>query len=239
MSIQRSIRIAILAFVLVLILTASTGCLSRYRCNNYNWQLDSLRYYTRKLDSLLALQNTEIRQLRIDLYTKTSELSQKFDMLNSRLGESETQITQLSRRLGPQQEAMADSAAMAQISPETRLLYESAYKNYVKGNYSEAIEGFQAYGKEAQGGALVDNALYWIGESYAALGQLQKAVNTLQELVNKYPSSARVPAALYRMGIIYEEGKDTRTANFYYNQVVREFPNSPEAALARSKLQQP
>jgi TolA-binding protein len=58
-------------------------------------------------------------------------------------------------------------------------------------------------------------------------------------LVNKYPNSARVPAALYRMGIIYEEGKDMRTAKFYYNQVVREFPNSPEAALAGSKLQQP
>jgi tol-pal system protein YbgF len=222
-----------------LFIVAGTGCLSRQRFNNYNWQLDSLRFYTRKLDSLLAVQSTEIKQLRIDLYTKTSELSQKFDMLNSRLGESETQITQLSRRLGPQQQAMADSIAMAQISPETRLLYESAYKNYVKGNYSEAIEGFQAYQKETKDGPLVDNALYWIGESYAALGQLQKAVNAFQELVNKYPNSARVPAALYRMGIIYEEGKDMRTAKFYYNQLVREFPNSPEAALARSKLQEP
>lgn len=221
----------------MLVVLASTGCLSRQRFNNYNWQLDSLRYYTRKLDSLLAAQATELKQLRIDLYTKTSELSQKFDMLNSRLGESETQITQLSKRLGPQQEVVADSVAMAQINPETRLLYESAYKDYVKGNYQEAIDGFQAYQDEARGGPLVDNALYWIGESYAALGQLQKAVNAFQELVNKYPKSARVPTALYRMGIIYEEGKDLRTARFYYNQVVREFPNSPEAALARDKLQ--
>lgn len=237
MSSRKFLRAAALAQIFILLILTSTGCLSRQRFNNYNWQLDSLRYYTRKLDSLLAVQGTEIKQLRIDLYTKTSELSQKFDMLNSRLGESETQITQLSRRLGPQQEAMADSAAMAQISPETRLLYESAYKNYVKGNYHEAIEDFQAYQKAAQDGPLVDNALYWIGESYAALGQLQKAVNAFQELVNKHPNSARVPTALYRMGIIYEEGKDLRTARFYYSQVVREFPNSPEAALARSKLQ--
>ena len=231
------LKTAVQASTLVLVALAATGCLSRQRFNNYNWQLDSLRYYTRKLDSLLAAQSTELKQLRIDLYTKTSELSQKFDMLNSRLGESETQITQLSKRLGPQQEAVADSAAMAQISPETRLLYESAYKNYVKGNYQEAIDGFQAYQNEARGGPLVDNALYWTGESYAALGQLQKAVNAFQELVNKYPNSARVPTALYRMGIIYEEGKDLRTARFYYNQVVREYPNSPEAALARDRLQ--
>jgi tol-pal system protein YbgF len=237
MPLQRTLRAAALAAALILLLTTSPGCLSRQRFNNYNWQLDSLRYYTRKVDSLLAAQATEMKQLRIDLYTKTNELSQKFDMLNSRLGESETQITQLSRRLGPNQEALTDSAAMAQINPETRLLYESAYKNYVKGNYAEAIEGFQTYQKAAQDGPLVDNALYWIGESYAALGQLQKAVNTFQELVNKFPKSARVPAALYRMGIIYEEGKDLKTARFYYNQVIRDFPNSPEAALARSKLQ--
>ena len=36
---------------------------------------------------------------------------------------------------------------------------------------------------------------------------------------------------------IYEEAKDLRTARFYYNQVLREYPNSPEAAHARSKLQ--
>jgi tol-pal system protein YbgF len=239
MSKRKLLRAAGLAQIFALLILTNSGCLSRQRFNNYNWQLDSLRYYTRKLDSLLALQGAEMKQLRIDLFTKTSELSQKFDMLNSRLGESETQITQLSKRLGPQQQAVADSVTMAQISPETRLLYESAYKNYVKGNYQEAIEGFQAYQKETQDGPLVDNALYWIGESYAALGQLQKAVNAFQELVNKYPNSARVPTALYRMGIIYEEGKDLRTARFYYNQVVREFPNSPEAALARSKLQQP
>ena len=233
---KRKLSFLVLTPVSVLLLFTSTGCLSRQRFNNYNWQLDSLRYYTRKTDSLLAAQAAEMKQLRIDLYTKTNELSQKFDMLNSRLGESETQITQLSRKLSPSQEVISDSAAMAQINPETRLLYESAYKSYVKGNYQEAIDGFQAYQKAAQAGPLVDNALYWTGESYAAMGQMQKAVNTFQELVNKHPKSARVPTALYRMGVIYEESKDLKTARFYYNQVVKGYPNSPESALAKSKL---
>jgi len=233
----RILRTCLQLLILVLVISASTGCLSRQRFSNYGWQLDSLRYYTRRVDSLLVVQGTEIAQLRTDLYTKTNELSQKFDMLNSRLGESESQISQLYSKISPTQKAVTDSEAMAQVSPETRLLYESAYKNYVKGNYQEAIEGFQAYQKASQDGPLVDNALYWIGESHAALGQLQKAVNAFQELVNKYPKSARVPTALYRMGIIYEEAKDQKSARFYYNQVIRDFPNSPEAALARSKLQ--
>lgn len=235
MRIQRILS-AFLAQLSALLLMMNTGCLSTQRFRNYSWQLDSLRYYTKKIDSLIAVQSNEIEQLRIDLYTKTSELSQKFDMLNSRLGESETQITQLYEKLGPSQKAITDSATMSQISPEARLLYESAYKNYVRGSYREAIEGFEMYQKAAEDGPLVDNALYWIGESYAALGQLQKAVNTFQELINKYPKSARVPPALYKMGIIYEEGGDLKTARFYYNLVVKDFPNSPEATLARNKI---
>lgn len=223
--------------LLVLAAVASTGCFSRQRFNNYGWQLDSLKYYTRKMDSLTVAQSAEIAQLRTDLYTKTNELSQKFDMLHDRLGESETQITQLYSKIGPAQKANADSEAIAQVSPEIRVLYESAYKNYVKGNYQEAIDGFRAYEKAAADGPLVDNALYWIGESYAALGQLQKAVDAFQELLGKYPKSTRVPAALYRMGLIYEQAKDVKTARFYYNQVIKDFPNSPEAALARSKLE--
>ncbi len=233
----REIRTYLHLLTLVLVVFTSTGCFSRQRFSNYGWQLDSLKYYTRRLDSLLVVQSTEIAQLSTDLYTKTNELSQKFDMLNSRLGESETQITQLYSKINPSQRALADSEAIAQVSPETRLLYESAYKNYVKGNYQQAIDGFQAYQQAAHDGPLVDNALYWIGESHAALGQLQKAVNALQELVSKYPNSPRVPTALYRMGIIYEEAKDQKSARYYYNQVIRDFPNSPEAALARSKLQ--
>lgn len=231
-------RISKLTYILLVLVTlTSTGCLSSQRFRNYGWQLDSLRYYTRKIDSLIAVQGNEIAQLRTDLFIKTNELSQKFDMLNSRLGESETQISQLYSKLGPGQRVVADSEAIAQVSPEIRTLYESAYKQYIKGNYQEAIDGFLAYQQAAQDGPLVDNALYWIGESHAALGQLQKAVNTFQELVNKHPKSARVPTALYRMGIIYEEGKDLKTARFYYNQVIKNYPNSPEAALAKNKLQ--
>jgi tol-pal system protein YbgF len=234
---KRTLGVFLPLQILVLVILTSTSCLSRQRFNNYGWQLDSLRYYTRKIDSLTVAQGNQIEQLRTDLYVKTNELSQKFDMLNSRLGESESQISQLYSKIGPTQRAAADSAAIAQVSPEARLLYESAYKNYIKGNYQEAIDGFLAYQQAAQDGPLVDNALYWIGESYAALGQLQKAVNAFQELLSKFPQSTRVPTALYRMGIIYEEAKDMKTARFYYNQVIRDFPNSPEAALARNRLQ--
>jgi tol-pal system protein YbgF len=215
-----------------------TGCFNRQRFNNFNWQLDSLRYYTAKFDSILAVQSKEMAELRIDLYTKSNELSEKLEMLNSRLGDTESQLTRISAKLVPQQGRPADSMDISRISPEARLIYESAYLNYVKGNYAEAIKGFENYLSVAPDSPLSDNALYWIGESHAALGKRQDAVNTFQLLITRFPTSTKRPSALYKMGIIYEEAGDMKTAQYYYNQVIKDFPNSPEATLARDKLQQ-
>ena len=211
-------------------------CFNSQRQKNRNWQLDSLRYYTVKIDSILKTQATEISQLRADFYTKSDELGEKIEMLGTRMGESESQLTRIDEKLGTGNKFAADSTGISKLSSEARLLYESAYLNYVKGNYQEALNDFQAYLKSQPDSPIADNAFYWIGESYAALGKRQDAVNTFQTLINKYPKSSRIPTALYKMGIIYEEAKDKKSANFYYNKLIKEFPNSPEAALAQDKL---
>jgi tol-pal system protein YbgF len=213
------------------------GCFNRRRFNNFNWQLDSLKYYTAKFDSILNVQSEEIAHLRVDIYTKSNELAEKIEMLNSRLSDTETQLTHISEKMGPRKSVPPDSEDISKMSPEARLIYESAYLDYVRGNYAEAIKGFQSYLKIAPVSPLSDNAFYWIGESYAAMGKRQDAVNTFQELVKKYPESNRKPTALYKIGIIYEEAGDKKTARIYFNKVVKDSPNSPEAGLARDKLE--
>ncbi|MCX7995835.1 MAG: tol-pal system protein YbgF [candidate division WOR-3 bacterium] len=214
----------------------SSGCLSRTRFNNFNWQMDSLRYYTTKFDSVLQKQTREMSQLRTDYYTKSEEIAEKIEMLNTRLSELESQLTQISERLSRGRKAPADSEDVASISPEARMIYESAYLNYVKGNYNDAINGFRSYLKVAPDSPLADNAMYWIGECYYSLGKRQDAVDTFNELINKYPQSNKRPTALYKIGIIYEDAKDTKTAKTYFEKVIQEFPNAPEASLAKERL---
>ncbi len=230
------IRVSAALVVIFIILAVSTGCFNRQRFNNFNWQLDSLKIYTVRSDSMIRMQSKEIAQLRTDYYTKSDELGEKLEMLNTRLNETEMQLTQLNEKLGKGRKPAADSEDVSQLSPEARMVYESAYLNYVKGNYQDAISGFESYLKIAAESPLSDNALYWIGESYAALGKLQDAVNKFNELCTRYPDSNRKPTALYQMGIIYEEARDTKTARSYFEKLVTEFPNSPEAALAKDKL---
>jgi len=207
------------------------GCFNRQRYNNFNWQLDSLKYYTQK-------QSKQIAQLRVDLYTKSEEMAEKLEMLNTRLSESESRLTQINEKLGKGRKVEADSGGVSSLSPEARMIYESAYLNYVKGNYKESIEGFKSYIKIAPESSLVDNALYWIGECYYAMGKRQDAVNTFNELINGHPESNKKPTALYKIGIIYEEANELKIARMYFNRVIKEYPNSPEAVLAGSRLNQ-
>ena len=231
---MKKIRIYIFYTVITAALLAS-GCLSRRRFNNWNWQLDSLAYYTARIDSLLKQQNQEISRLRIDFYTKTSELSEKIEMLNSRISDTESHLTRISAKLGSHTKTESDD--LSQISPEARLIYESAYLNYVKGNYDEAINGFTSYLQIAPESPLSDNALYWIGESHAAMGKNQSAVDTFRDLIERYPESTKRPTALYKIAIIYEQAGDQKTAARYYQQIITDYPNSPEATLARDKVE--
>jgi tol-pal system protein YbgF len=225
------------AFPLLFVLAYSASCCySGTRFHNLLWQLDSLNYYTAKSDSALARQSNEMAQLRIDFYTKSDEISEKLEMLNTRLSETELQITQLSSKLGSKRPAQTDSEDISQINLEARMIYESAYLNYVKGDYNEAISGFKSYLKVAPDSPLSDNALYWIAESHTALGKRQDAVDTFNELLAKYPQSSKRPTVLYKIGIIYEEARDLKTARTYFEKVITEFPNSPEATLAKNRL---
>ena len=218
-------------------LIAQTGCTSARRFRNYGWQLDSLRYYTAKIDSMLEHQSDEINHLRTDYYTKSNEINDKLEMLNARLSDTEAQLMRIYEKVGSGTQVASDSEDISQITPEARLIYESAYRNYIKGDYQEAINGYEAYLKIQPDSPLSDNAVYWIGECYAAMGKSQNAVNTFQELLNKYPNSNKRPTALYKMGVIYDEAGDKNTALLYFNKIIREFPNSAEATLAKDRMQ--
>ena len=219
-----------------MLMLVNISCINTARRANFNWQLDSLKYYTQKIDSILGVQAELMLQLRVDFYTKSDELSEKLEMLNTRLSETELQLTQLHAKLVSGRKVSADSDDILEINPEAKIVYESAYLSYVKGNYAEAISGFQSYLKIAQDSPLSDNALYWIGESYAGMGKRQNAVDTFRELIDKYPQSSKKPTALFKIGVLYEESKDSKTARTYYEKVLKEFPNSPEATLAKNKL---
>jgi len=115
-------------------------------------------------------------------------------------------------------------------------LYRSAYQDYMRGNYQLAIQGFSEYIKRYPKTNLTDNAQYWIGECYDALGQEDEALKAFSTVLDRYPTSDKGAAAQLKKGYVYLKKGDQGQGVVNLQYVVYEHPGTPEADLAREKL---
>jgi tol-pal system protein YbgF len=117
-------------------------------------------------------------------------------------------------------------------------IYQSAYRDYQRGNYDLAIEGFREFLDVNKQPDLADNASYWIGESLFSQKKYREAVSEFDNVVNKYPKSDKVPGALLKKGYAYISIGEKAQGVVQLQYVLHEHPRSQEASLARQKLKQ-
>jgi tol-pal system protein YbgF len=117
-------------------------------------------------------------------------------------------------------------------------MYQSAYRDYQKGNYDLAISGFREFIDKNPSSEYADNAAYWIAESVYSQKKYAAAVQQFDSVVSKYPKSDKVPGALLKKGLAYIALGDRSRGIVQLQYVVHEHPNSAEAGVARQKLKQ-
>jgi tol-pal system protein YbgF len=121
--------------------------------------------------------------------------------------------------------------------PPPRELYSQSYADYARGNYDLAIQGFTQYQRHpAAASDLVDNAQYWIGESYYGKKAYTEAIAAWDALFRDYPSSDKLPDGRVKKGMALEKMGRRRDALREYRYVVDRYPNSPAARIARDHL---
>ena len=83
---------------------------------------------------------------------------------------------------------------------------------------------------------MASNAQYWIGECYYGQREFKRAIQEFEKVLNFYPSSDKVPAALLKIGYSHLELQDHGTARAVFRQLVRTYPKSREATKAYARL---
>lgn len=116
--------------------------------------------------------------------------------------------------------------------------YQAAYRDYQRGNFDLAIEGFRDFLSGNATSDLADNASYWIGESLFSQKKYREAIGQFDAVVNKYPKSDKVPGALLKKGYAYINVGERAQGVVQLQYVLHEHPKSQEASLARQKLKQ-
>ncbi len=79
-----------------------------------------------------------------------------------------------------------------------------------------------------------DDALYAAGQRAIIMGAVNAAQSAYRQLIQSYPTSSLMPKALLQLGESFTNQPDS--SSFYYNQVVSNFADSPQAPTALYKL---
>jgi tol-pal system protein YbgF len=80
------------------------------------------------------------------------------------------------------------------------------------------------------------NALYWIGESYYGEKRYESAILQFQDVISKYPSTAKAPAALLKQALAFNALGDAENARTTMQKLLEKYPNSQQAAAAKKYL---
>ena len=114
--------------------------------------------------------------------------------------------------------------------------YNLAYNDYLRGNYTLAVDGFEQFLQQYSSSILVPHAMYWLGESYYGAKQYQKAAETFDQFMQRYPKHEKVPAAMLKNGLAYLEIGDKQQASQLLKRLVANYPTSDEANVAKGRL---
>jgi tol-pal system protein YbgF len=192
-----------------------------------------------------------------DLDDKVQNVQGSIEQTNHRIDRIVQQVTRLERDVADLQNTSmsrtpvtavpgaatpdpgaGDNVTVTPSSPSEDPLatYQSAYKDYQRGNYDLAIEGFRDFLTKNANSDLADNAAYWVGESLFSQKKYQPAIDQFNKVINSYPKSDKVPASLLKKGYAYIELGEKAQGVVQLQYVVHEHPRSQEASLARQKL---
>lgn len=151
------------------------------------------------------------------------------------------------------------TAPFSPFAPMAQFNLGLAYEK--QGKVQEAVNAYQAVLDRYPASALADDALYQIGYVNMRVGfaggsqdlsALILARNTFEDFLFQFPDSEKVPQARENMELIlgresgdilgvakfYDRTRDYRAAFIYYNDVIRRNPSSPDAELARVRIEE-
>jgi tol-pal system protein YbgF len=130
----------------------------------------------------------------------------------------------------------AGAAPMASAPPPVADMYRSAYADYIAAKYPLAGSEFSDLIKAYPDDNLAGNAYFYIGEIDSRTQKPTAAVKAYDHVLEHYPDNAKIPAAHLHKAEAMVAMHQNDAATRELRALIQRFPNSPEAAQARTRL---
>ncbi len=210
-------------------------------------QIDAVREETQILRGKLEETEFLLQRERKELGESDNLRKVQLDRLREDLQAANSRIAQIERYLDLNTAAVIASDQPGKPAPPATTggkalaendIYQLAKQAFDKGEYETARTGFQDLIKRYPKSKNADNAQFWIGEIYYREKWYEKAIVEYQKVVELYPQGNKVRSAMLKQGYAFANIGDTANASFILKDLIRKYPDSNEATIAKQKLKQ-
>jgi tol-pal system protein YbgF len=123
------------------------------------------------------------------------------------------------------------------VNPQAeREAYDASFQKLRNGRYADAASDFRQFIEQYPNGQFIDNAYYWLGESYYVTRNYDLAQEAFEAVLNEHPDGSKYPDAMLKLGFTHYELANFDRARRFLEQVVAEFPDTTVARLAEGRL---
>jgi len=193
----------------------------------------------------LTLQMDALQRQSAELQGRTESLEYAADGTASRQRDLyvdlDDRIQELERTLSDGSGGIADSGSLApgQLpvpGGSDRDNYQAAFELLKEQRYEPAAMAFQQFLISFPDSQLVDNAQYWLAESYYVTSRFADALQQFQVVISEYPRSRKIPDALLKIGYSNYELENWSEARTALRQVQADYADTTAARLAEQRL---
>ena len=187
-------------------------------------------------DSLAAL-SARLTHFRSDMTSSMSNVQQQLMQVQELTGQSQRRIQEVRASLEERQSAsVAPDSTGAPATPGPDALFQIAREQMMQGSNSAARQAFQDLIAKYPKADVAPDADFYIAETYAAENNTAAADSVYADVASKYAGSPRAATAIYKRAAAAQKAGDGDKARDLFNTLIKKYPRSDEAALARDRV---
>ncbi len=204
----------------------------------FSESVSSMNSTLASIDQRLAADEAKTGESLASLSISVAAAQNQLDILTASLSTLDKRTAALEEKAAsvPVASASIGTDAAPGVEPPENL-YLRGYKETKANNFTEASEIFKTFLSTYPNHKFAGNSQYWLAEIYYARGDWEMAILGFDKVIKTYSGSEKVPAATLKQGFAFEKIGANKEARVLLEQVVARFPESPEAGLAKQRLQ--
>jgi tol-pal system protein YbgF len=197
---------------------------------NTNARVDSLGTQVQALGDGVD----ELRARLAEISAQVAETRSVLESVDARLAAPGGTEAATTAQGGPPSGAPSATPA---APPSADVLYSTALRDFIGGNYELARQEFTDYLNYYGRTQLAGNAQFYIGETFYRQGDYDRAIAEYDKVLGSYPNSYKIAAASLKKGYALLELDKREDGVRILRDLIQKFPGSEEAKWARARLE--